>query len=83
MKTKIWKNGTVHATADQCCDLCHTRIKPIFIDTPNDPDTWFWRECGTCDSMVCGKCSDSNDQGEVICLKCELERVKPINNILK
>ena len=70
MKTKIWKNGTVHCTADQVCDECSKPVKPIFIDTPNDPDTWFWRECDHCFKIACEDCSDSDHDGIVTCITC-------------
>ena len=71
---KIWKNGTQHLSANQECGECGCSVKPIFVDTQNDPDTWFWRECDTCDDVVCEKCSDSNE-GAVKCVTCLQEEM--------
>ena len=31
---------------------------------------WIWRECNTCDDIVCEDCSDESDEGIVTCITC-------------
>jgi len=75
METKITKSGAASPCAIQHCYLCSTEMEAVFKDTPNDTNTWFWRECDTCDEVVCANCSDDHEDG-IVCVECLKEEAR-------
>ena len=58
----------------QSCNECNVAIEPIFKDDHRKADTWFWRECDSCENPVCENCSTQDDEGHVECITCRTAR---------
>ena len=51
------------------CKECGNIPEPLMVIGTFVPD-WMWRNCDTCEDIVCEDCSDETDEGINTCITC-------------